>query len=543
MVRIEYDNEISLDLAEGELENSILEISIKNEIPHMRVCGGQARCSTCRVMVLENPENVTPPNDIEASLIRDKGFEKNIRLACQAKLTGPVKLRRLVFDRADAEVALAEKNFTSGRETRLAVLFSDIRGFTPFSENVLPYDVVHVLNRYFRRMGEAVIRHGGYIDKYMGDGLMALFGAGVGVGAGEEDEALACRRAVAAALEMETSLEELNRLLEEQFNHRFRIGVGVHFGEVILGEMGHPASMQYTAIGDAVNLASRIEQATKKAGVSLLVSESVYRRVATNIRVGKKFDAALKGKTGRFKLYEIKGMDPDLNRQGFKETVEFIRLFLHFYVTRDLAPAFLRLAFHDAVSGCNASIRFEEEYTRDCNAGLEDAIGVLRDAKVELGKQIPGIPFADLIALAGAVAVEKCGGPFIEVELGRSDADGPLPERAPGADMRFEELRRIFAAIGLGIRDMVALSGAHTLGRTEGIAFTEDLFDFTNSYFRRLLLIEAGLDEGAELSMLPSDTLLVRLSETRPIIEEYALDQERFFKDFTVAYRRMTRVQ
>src|SRR5205814_4021794 len=122
--------------------------------------GGHARCSTCRVLVLEGRANLAPRTEDEVRLAVQKGLEDDIRLACQARVLGPITIRRLVLDDCDHALAAASTPHTSGREVTLAVLFSDIRGFTPFAESHLPYDVVHILNRYFQRTGEAVLRHG-----------------------------------------------------------------------------------------------------------------------------------------------------------------------------------------------------------------------------------------------------------------------------------------------------------------------------------------------------------------------------------------------
>src|SRR5262249_46612015 len=159
----------------------------------------------------------------------------------------------VVLDEQDEALADADTPTSTGREETLAVLFSDIRDFTPFTESHLPYDVVHVLNRYFYHMGEVVFAHGGFIDKYIGDGLMAVFGGGGNAPAG------ACRQAVRCGLGMLTALAELNLYLGRYVGTALEIGIGVHCGAAIVGEIGHPSRMQLTAIGDTVNVASRIE--------------------------------------------------------------------------------------------------------------------------------------------------------------------------------------------------------------------------------------------------------------------------------------------
>ncbi|MFW5444280.1 MAG: adenylate/guanylate cyclase domain-containing protein, partial [Methylococcaceae bacterium] len=279
---------------------SILDIALKHGIPHRHICGGNARCSTCRIIVEQGLENVLPRNDIEQLLAEKKGMERCIRLACQTRIKGPVTLRRLVMDDLDADLAMDQQGKVA-QEQSIAILFSDIRGFTDFSERHLPYDVIHILNRYFQEMGAAVIDHHGYIDKYIGDGLMALFGI-------DESNALTnCINAISAAFQMMESLEKVNRYLKHNFNESFEIGIGIHYGSVVLGNIGHHGKVQYTAIGDTVNVASRIEQQTKHANTPILISEAMYIQIKDQIRTGKVLNTALKGKKGLFNLYEVLG--------------------------------------------------------------------------------------------------------------------------------------------------------------------------------------------------------------------------------------------
>ncbi len=300
MAKIIFENEQSF--SEDDLELSLLEISLKHDIPHMHVCGGNARCSTCRVMVCEGQENLLPMNEAEQKLAEKKGLESNIRLACQARTKGDVCVRRLVLDHQDADLAMHEMQATTGREQPVVILFSDIRGFTAFSERHLSYDIIHILNRYFQEMGEVVLANHGYIDKYMGDGLMALFGVD------EQDSDKMCMHAVTAALQMETALKRVNTYLKQNFDEQFEIGVGVHVGEVVLGQIGHRDNAHFTAIGDAVNMASRVEGETKSIDSSVLVSQCMYAHIHEQVEIGQTVKTQLKGKSGDYLLYEVLGL-------------------------------------------------------------------------------------------------------------------------------------------------------------------------------------------------------------------------------------------
>src|SRR5262249_48367936 len=202
MPPVYYQNERLVE--EDDATLTLLQVSHKHGLPHASACGGQARCSTCRVLVIDHAENLTPHTQAEALRAGRRGFGACIRLACQARPLGPITIRRLVLDDDDREMAERDGPRAAGEERTLAILFSDIRGFTSFAESHLAYDVVHILNRYFRYMGDAVLRHGGYIDKYLGDGLMALFRLG------PADADASRRAAVACALDMGAALPELN---------------------------------------------------------------------------------------------------------------------------------------------------------------------------------------------------------------------------------------------------------------------------------------------------------------------------------------------
>jgi adenylate cyclase len=172
---------------------TLLEISRMQGVPHASVCGGRARCSTCRVGIESGLSHLEPPTSAEAETLAGIGAPPHVRLACQIRPRAAITVTRLVAP--PMRVGGARRDVAGqGEERNLAVLFLDVRGFTAISEARLPYDVVFIINRLFAEVGEAIRRHGGHIDKYLGDGLMALFGA-------ERGEDIGCRQALAAARE------------------------------------------------------------------------------------------------------------------------------------------------------------------------------------------------------------------------------------------------------------------------------------------------------------------------------------------------------
>jgi len=166
------------------------------------------------------------------------------------------------------------KSVASGRRRRVVVLFSDVRGFTSRSEHTEPAELVRQLNEYLTRMVSIVFQHQGTLDKFIGDAVMAHWGA---LEDGSESDH--ARQAVGAALDMITGLAELNAKWAAEGRDPFEIGIGLHLGDVLAGEIGSVDKIEFGVIGDAVNLASRIEGLTKYFGVQLLVSDAVAHQV------------------------------------------------------------------------------------------------------------------------------------------------------------------------------------------------------------------------------------------------------------------------
>jgi adenylate cyclase len=187
-----------------------------------------------------------------------------------------------------------------GEEIMGAVLFTDLWGFTSFSEANLPYDIIHALNLLFRSLGQAVDDHDGYVDKYIGDNLMAIFGLG------REGAERTCRNAVLAAADMLASLPVVNNYLRSYLGSEFRLGIGVAYGPMVVGELGFALKRQFTAIGDTVNVAARLESETRKQQADLLISDSLLKHlVPGSVDIKKSFNFNLKGKTESVVAHEV----------------------------------------------------------------------------------------------------------------------------------------------------------------------------------------------------------------------------------------------
>ena len=281
---------------------TILDVSIAHKIPHVRACGGHGRCTTCRVRICDGIQNVSArtPREVEvAGALRWDGFT---RLACQTRVSGDVTLERLVRSPADMScLQVEEASVAPPQERTLAILFSDIRNFTPFVEAHLAYDVVHILNRFFKAVGDAILINNGVIYQYVGDQIVGLFGVG-----GDPPEK-SCLDSIRAGLGMRAALNDLNAQLSDEFGTTLESGIGAHFGPLIVGMMGHPDHRQFTVVGDAINVASRIEDANKTLGTRFLMSEALFNHVPQAPVQVRRTQAVLKGKHGAFQLVDVIG--------------------------------------------------------------------------------------------------------------------------------------------------------------------------------------------------------------------------------------------
>lgn len=280
---------------------TLLEISRLANIPHASVCGGRGRCSTCRTRILSGAESLELPGATETRVLNRIGAGPDLRLACQIRPAADLEVRPL-FPISDAEpIDLAAESYRWGRDQEVAILFVDIRGFTTFSEQRLPYDVVYLLNEYLGVMSGAVTRNGGYVDKFIGDAVMAIFGMSDGVDAGSA-------MALAAAGDMVSGLADLNRTFAEQLREPMRIGIGIHAGPAILGRVGVASDKRtdgLTALGDTVNTASRLETATKELGATLVFSDAVARASGVDLSETRACEITVRGRSEPLTVYAI----------------------------------------------------------------------------------------------------------------------------------------------------------------------------------------------------------------------------------------------
>jgi|FEC22Drversion2_1045045.scaffolds.fasta_scaffold00355_25 adenylate cyclase len=298
VVRLDYDDRRSIAEPTGL---TILEMSRIAGIPHASVCGGRGRCSTCRVRIGgADRAKLPPPSTDEQKVLARIGAPPNVRLACQLRPPpGHYRVTPLLPATAGPVEAYRRQPQAHGGEQYIAILFADIRGFTSISEGRLPYDVVFLLNRYFRATGHAIEAAGGRLDKFIGDGVMALFGLST-------EPEVACRQALDAARRMGEALKDLNEALSGDLDQPLRIGIGLHSGPTIVGEMGYARATHLTAIGDTVNIASRLEALTKEFAVELVVSQELLDRAGIDLGAHASHDVEIRGRQGRLAVRAVK---------------------------------------------------------------------------------------------------------------------------------------------------------------------------------------------------------------------------------------------
>jgi adenylate cyclase len=212
----------------------------------------------------------------------------HVRLACQIRPRHAIAVTRLVASPMRTAGKAATAPDDQGSERSLAVLFLDTRDFTSIAEARLPYDVVFILNRLFAEVGEAIAGHGGRIDKYLGDGLMAVFGTEAGAAAG-------CREALGAARDIDIALDRLNAEIAAELGRPLRIGMGLDVGPLVIGHVGHADTAMRTVIGTTVNAASRLEALTKEKDCQLIAALDVFDLAGVRADAFRREDVAIRG--------------------------------------------------------------------------------------------------------------------------------------------------------------------------------------------------------------------------------------------------------
>jgi adenylate cyclase len=275
---------------------TVLETLRENRIGHASVCGGRARCTTCRVLVTKGLDQLPEACGLEAKALARIGASPGTRLACQIRPTADISVMPLLAHDASAADG-AVRGGLEGSERPIAVVFVDMRGSTSLGEAKLPYDVLFILNQFFQEMTKAIAATNGHYSQFTGDGLMALYGLHA------KDPAAGAADALRGAREMLTRLDQLNDQLSADLREPLRIGIGIHYGEAIVGAMGPPRSQIITAIGDTVNTCARLESLTKDYGCIAVVSRRAAEAAGLTLAGRELHEAPVKGRMEPVQFY------------------------------------------------------------------------------------------------------------------------------------------------------------------------------------------------------------------------------------------------
>jgi len=293
---LSYANGRSMPILPGA---TVLETLRANGIPHASVCGGRARCTTCRVLVTKGLEQLPQPSGLEAKALARIGATSGMRLACQISPTADIAVLPLMP--ADAGAADGSiRGGLEGRERSITILFTDLRASTGLAEGKLPYDVLFILNQFFHEMTQALAASNGHYSQFTGDGLMALYGLYA------DDPKSGPADAVRGAKQMLERLEQLNYRLRSDLREPLRIGIGIHFSEAIVGAMGPPRSQVITAIGDAVNTCARLESLTKEYACAVVISRQAAEAAGLGLNGEQLHEAPVKGRREPVQFYALK---------------------------------------------------------------------------------------------------------------------------------------------------------------------------------------------------------------------------------------------
>ncbi len=292
----------SVDLCADE---PLLKAILREGLKHYHACGGVGRCSTCRVEVLDGLVHCQPRNEVEQKMADRLRLPPTVRLACQLKAEGDLTVRKLLRDSRDARLSKQQARCAGpiGEAQKATILFGDIEDFTPMSQRIPPFDLMFLVNKYFDMVGEVVTRHGGQMNNYVGDAFLAVFGL--------DDPASNPLPGVQAACEVLEQVERFSEEVQENLGAPFRVRIGIHWGEVIFGMMGAPGSERMSLIGEAVNIAARVESANKDARTRLLITDAVYQQVQDRVAIRETLRLRLKGLAELTNLYEVTGVLPE----------------------------------------------------------------------------------------------------------------------------------------------------------------------------------------------------------------------------------------
>jgi adenylate cyclase len=270
---------------------SVLEGSLRHNVPHASVCGGRARCSTCRIRVVSDRGALPRPSARETFVLdrMGAGTDPAIRLACQLRPRSDIAFIPILPPFVGAAFVRSRGQIHIGEERYIVSMFVDMRASTARAEARLPFDTIFLVNRFLGAASQAVVDAGGQPNQFIGDGLLALFGL-------EVDAATACRQAIKAAAMVTANIEHLNYQFATDLREPIQFGIGIHGGDVVIGDIGYRERSVFTALGDPVNVAARLQDMTKSLECQVIISEEVCKTAGISSDALTRMQVAIRGR-------------------------------------------------------------------------------------------------------------------------------------------------------------------------------------------------------------------------------------------------------
>jgi adenylate cyclase len=299
LITITYPAERRIRIPRGL---SVLDASRLHNIRHAAVCGGRGRCSTCRIRILGAEARLPPPAPHELALLEGIGADPaTIRLACQLRPAANLTIIPLIPPELAGAFVAGRQPRTPGEERFVAAMFIDLRGSTALAQQRTPFDSVFLLGRFVTAVTQAVVETGGRPVQFLGDGVLALFGLNT-----PPDEA--CRQALSCLDALAVRLDDLRPLFRQEAQVRLRYGVGLHCGRAIVGDIGFGRHVAFTALGETINIAHRLQELARDRDVAAIVSAQTYATAGIVPRDLQPAD--LRGRTGSLHVQIIRAPVP-----------------------------------------------------------------------------------------------------------------------------------------------------------------------------------------------------------------------------------------
>jgi adenylate cyclase len=288
-IRLSYPNGQVVRVVKGL---SVLEASLRHKVPHASVCGGKARCSTCRIRIVGDLAGLPKPSRREAYVLERVGASADpaVRLACQLRPVADVSFFLVFPPQTNAASFRRSGRVAIGEERYVVSMFVDMRRSTSIAEKRLPFDTMFFINRFLAAVSQAVEEAGGQPNQFIGDGVLALFGL-------DRGSDVACRQALDAIGRIAANVDRLNSEFARELAEPIRFGIGVNGGKVVIGDIGYKEHRVLTALGDAVNVAARLQDLTKDFDCEVLIADEVCRRAGVGAEALSPQQTEIRGRT------------------------------------------------------------------------------------------------------------------------------------------------------------------------------------------------------------------------------------------------------